>query len=175
VAKLSPLFSRSAHAGHERRRVSRTSHHAFPRSQTRLLTAYADTDAAIKAINSIRLDHYLLKPWDPPEENLYPVLNDVLDDWQAGYRPPFEGIRVLGNRWSSDSHRVKDFLARHQFPYEWMDIEADREACSIYTDGKPQLPLGVLPDGARLENPLLPDLAERVGCRHALNRRSTIF
>jgi thioredoxin reductase (NADPH) len=136
----------------------------FPEAKRVLLTAYADTDAAIKAINSIRLDHYLLKPWDPPEENLYPVLNDVLDDWQAGYRPPFEGIRVIGNRWSSDSHRVKDFLARHQFPYEWMDIEADREACSIYTqDGKPQLPLVVLPDGARLENPLLPDLAERVG------------
>jgi thioredoxin reductase (NADPH) len=83
-----------------------------------LLTAYADTDAAIRAINNARLDYYLLKPWDPPEENLYPVLDDLLDDWQATYQPPFEGIRVLGHRWSPQSHQVKDFLARNQVPYQ---------------------------------------------------------
>ena len=136
----------------------------FPEAKRVLLTAYADTDAAIKAINSIRLDHYLMKPWDPPEEHLYPVLDDLLDDWQANFRAPFEGIRVIGNRWSSDSHRVKDFLARHQFPYQWMDVEADKEACSVYTqEGKPQLPIVVFEDGQRLENPDLSQLAERVG------------
>jgi thioredoxin reductase (NADPH) len=99
----------------------------FPDAKRVLLTAYADTDAAIQAINSARLDYYLLKPWDPPEERLYPVLDDLLDDWFASFRPPFEGIRVVGNRWSSDSHQVKDFLARNQIPYEWLDIEQSKE------------------------------------------------
>ncbi|MBV9471256.1 MAG: FAD-dependent oxidoreductase [Abitibacteriaceae bacterium] len=138
----------------------------FPEAKRVLLTAYADTDAAIKAINTVRLDHYLMKPWDPPEENLYPVLNDVLEDWQANYRPPFEGIRVIGNRWSSDSHRIKDFLARNQFPYQWMNVESDAEACSIYFGAqKPQLPYIILPDSTRLENPGTTDLAERIGLR----------
>lgn len=89
-----------------------------------LLTAYADTDAAIAAINEANINHYLLKPWDPPEENLYPVLDDLLEEWGTNFRPPFEGIRVLGNRWSPQSHTLRDFLARNHVPYQWMDIEA---------------------------------------------------
>ena len=88
----------------------------YPDCKRILLTAYADTEAAIKAINTVKTDYYLLKPWDPPEEQLYPVLTDLLDDWKAGYRPPFGGIKVIGNRWSSDSHRVKDFLSPQSGP-----------------------------------------------------------
>src|ERR671937_157889 len=88
----------------------------YPDAKRALLTAYADTDAAIRAINSVQIHYYLMKPWDPPEERLYPVLDDLLDDWQSGYRPPFEGIRVLGLRWSPKSHQVKDFLGRNQVP-----------------------------------------------------------
>src|SRR5437588_3552651 len=85
----------------------------FPDAKRALLTAYADTEAAIKAINEIKLDYYLMKPWDPPEENLYPVLDDLLTDWLADYSPPFQGVRVVGHRWSPQSHQVKDFLARN--------------------------------------------------------------
>ena len=100
----------------------------FPDAKRALLTAYADTDAAIRAINTTKIDYYLMKPWDPPEERLYPVLNDLLDDWQATFHPPFEGIRVIGNRWSPQSHQTKDFLARNQIPYQWLDIELSPEA-----------------------------------------------
>src|SRR5437870_9130620 len=93
----------------------------YPEARRVLLTAYADTDAAIQAINQAKIHHYLLKPWDPPEEQLYPVLDDLLDDWQASFRPPFEGVRVLGHRWSARSHEVRDFLARQQVPYRWLD------------------------------------------------------
>ncbi len=100
----------------------------FPDAKRALLTAYADTDAAIRAINTTKIDYYLMKPWDPPQERLYPVLNDLLDDWQATFHPPFEGIRVIGNRWSPQSHQAKDFLARNQIPYQWMDIKLSPEA-----------------------------------------------
>jgi len=100
----------------------------FPTAKRTLLTAYADTDAAIKAINDVRLDHYLLKPWDPPEERLYPVLDDLLDDWRAGYQPLFEGIRIIGHRWSADGHLIRDFLAKNLIPYRWLDIETDPAA-----------------------------------------------
>jgi thioredoxin reductase (NADPH) len=93
-----------------------------------LLTAYADTEAAIQAINSAAVHHYLLKPWDPPEEKLFPVLNDLLDDWQAGYRPPFEGIRIVGHRWSPETHQLKDFLARNHVPYLYLDVEQARSS-----------------------------------------------
>src|SRR5277367_118991 len=100
----------------------------FPDARRVMLTAYADTDAAIKAINEARIQHYLLKPWDPPDQNLYPVLDDLLEDWQADYRPPFQGLRVLGLRWSPKSYDVRDFLARNQVPYQFMDVEsADRD------------------------------------------------
>src|SRR5215217_5606529 len=103
----------------------------YPDAKRVLLTAYADTDAAIAAINEAGINHYLLKPWDPPQENLYPVLDDLLEDWQATFPQQFEGIRVLGNRWSPASHGIKDFLARNHVPYQWLDIEtagSDSEA-----------------------------------------------
>ena len=98
----------------------------FPDVRRVLLTAYADTEAAIGAINVVKLDYYLLKPWDPPDQNLYPVLDDLLDQWSASYRPPFEGIRVVGTRWSPRCYEVREFLARHQIPYQWLDIEKRR-------------------------------------------------
>src|SRR5207245_1987418 len=96
----------------------------YPDARRVLLTAYADTDAAIQAINQAKIHHYLLKPWDPPEEHLYPVLDDLLDDWQASFRPPFEGVRLLGHRWSGRSHEVRDVLARQQVPYRCLDMES---------------------------------------------------
>jgi thioredoxin reductase (NADPH) len=138
----------------------------YPDCKRVLLTAYADTEAAIKAINKVKTDYYLLKPWDPPEEQLYPILDDLLDDWKAGYQAPYEGIRVIGNRWSSDSHRVKDFLARNHVPYQWQDIEADSEACSLYEgESTPALPLVIFTDGAKVSNPDNAALAAKVGLK----------
>lgn len=144
----------------------------YPAAKRVLLTAYADTGAAIAAINEAGINHYLLKPWDPPEQNLYPVLDDLLDDWQADYRPPFEGIRVLGNRWSPASHNVKSFLARNHVPYQWLDIEAaatdaeiDRLVQSLDEAERSSLPLVIFPDGARLSEPSTADLTERVGIK----------
>jgi thioredoxin reductase (NADPH) len=141
----------------------------FPDAKRALLTAYADTDAAIRAINSTQIDYYLLKPWDPPEERLYPVLDDLLDDWQASFHPPFEGIRVVGNRWSPQSHQVKDFLARNQVPYQWLDIELEPEAQRLVTyaesDQRQQLPLVLFPDGSRLIQPSNAQIAEKLGLR----------
>jgi thioredoxin reductase (NADPH) len=137
----------------------------FPSSKRILLTAYADTDAAIGAINRSQVDYYLLKPWDPPEEKLYPVLDELLDDWQAGYRPGYGGIRVVGDRWSARVHALKDFLARNQLPYRFQDVEASEEARAVVARfaEAPQLPLVVLPEGEILENPDLARVAERVG------------
>src|ERR1700758_4416658 len=100
----------------------------YPKAKRALLTAYADTDAAIRAINSVKIDHYLLKPWDPPEERLYPVLDDLLDDWIASYSPPFEGVRVVAHRWSPVGMEIKDFLGRNFIPYQALDIEVDESA-----------------------------------------------
>ena len=139
-----------------------------PDAKRVLLTAYADTEVAIAAINTIRLDHYLVKPWDPPEERLFPVLEDLLSDWRAGYRPPFEGIRVVGHRWSVRGHAIKDYLARNQLPYRWLDIEADPEAISLAASaGVDALhePLVVLADGSHLVGPSNAEIAERVGLR----------
>ena len=136
----------------------------FPDARRVLLTAYADTEAAIKAINAVRLDYYLLKPWDPPEEKLYPTLDDLLGEWQVGYRPPFDGIRVVGHRWSPDSHALKDFLGRNQIPFLWLDLEANAEAERLLRESPlARLPLVVLEDGTRLENPDSTQLAELVG------------
>jgi thioredoxin reductase (NADPH) len=146
----------------------------FPDAKRVLLTAYADTDAAIRAINNAKLDYYLLKPWDPPEERLYPVLDDLIDDWLADYRPPFEGIRVVGNRWSPQSHQVKDFLARNQIPYQWMDVELEKEATQLLTysepDGAQRLPLVLFPDGSRLVQPTNLQIAEQIGLRTQAER-----
>ncbi|HEU4822831.1 MAG TPA: FAD-dependent oxidoreductase [Nitrososphaeraceae archaeon] len=100
----------------------------FPEAKRVLLTAYADTDAAIRSINKAKIDYYLMKPWDPPEEHLYPILDDLLDDWWASAKPPFEGIRIIGLRWSPKSYDVKHFLARNGIPYQWLDMEANEEA-----------------------------------------------
>ena len=138
----------------------------FPGAKKVLLTAYADTDAAIKAINDIGLDYYLQKPWDPPEENLYPILDDLLGDWRSSYRPPFEGIRVVGNRWSPRSHGIKDFLARNRVPYQWQDVDASEEARHLVAQldhGAPRLPVVVFPDGTHLEAPENVKVAEKVG------------
>jgi thioredoxin reductase (NADPH) len=138
----------------------------FPDARRVLLTAYADTDAAIAAINEVQLDHYLLKPWDPPEEKLHPVLADLLDDWQLVHRPSFEGIRVVGYQWTSDSYRVKDFLARNNVPYMWMDLDANEEARSLLAaaeDPEATLPWLVLPGGATMSNPSNREIADRIG------------
>jgi thioredoxin reductase (NADPH) len=140
----------------------------FPDARKVLLTAYADTEAAITSINTIELDYYLLKPWDPPEENLYPVLDDLLSDWSAFYSPPYDGIRVAGALWSSTSHHVKDFLARNRIPYQWMDVELDSEAQLLVDQvqkGTKQLPVVFFPDGDVLINPNNQSLAEKVGLK----------
>jgi thioredoxin reductase (NADPH) len=144
----------------------------YPEVKRALLTAYADTQAAIQSINRIGLDHYLMKPWDPPERELYPVLEDLLDDWAAGHRPPFEGIRVLGTLWSPRSHEVKDFLTRNQIPYQWLDVEKDEEARRLQAslNGETRLPLVLFPDGGLLADPDTRALAERTGQQTAAAR-----
>lgn len=138
----------------------------FPEAKRVLLTAYADTDAAIKAINDVQISHYLMKPWDPPEERLYPVVDDILDDWVASYRPGFEGIRVVGNRWSPASYAIKDFLARNQVPYLWLDVEADEEAKRLMESAQGgKLPFVVFPDGTRLCEPAIGEVAQKAGLR----------
>jgi thioredoxin reductase (NADPH) len=144
----------------------------FPETKRVLLTAYADTTAAIAAINDARLDYYLLKPWDPPSERLYPVLDDLLADWQRTYHPPFEGLRVVGNRWSPDSYAVRDFLERNLVPYRWHDI-ASRPGAELVERAQAdptRLPLVVFPDGTLLQEPGRRELAERAGLRTAAER-----
>ncbi len=138
----------------------------YPQARKVLLTAYADTQAAIKSINDIGLDYYLMKPWDPPEENLYPVLDDLLSDWMATVPLPYDGIRVAGTLWSASSHTVKDFLARNQVPYQWLDIELDTEARDLVesvSEGQHRLPGVFFPDGTTLLDPSIQDVAEKLG------------
>jgi len=160
-----------------------------PDAKRVLLTAYADTDVAIKAINSIRLDQYILKPWDPPEEKLYPVLDDMLSDWVADFRPPFEGLRLLARRWSPRGHDIRDYLTRNQVPYAWLDPEADEEgrrlaislietvdgqgtaATIAVTAGEAEaaspeelaIPIVLFPDGSVMRDPTNVQIAEKVG------------
>lgn len=139
----------------------------FPIAKRALLTAYADTNAAIDSINSAHLDYYLLKPWDPPEEKLYPVLDDLIQDWQASFKPEFKGVKVISDRWSPTSHDLRDFLARNQIPYRWLDIETNEEAkkLSAYAgEGEnPNLPLVITGEGDKLIKPSVTDLAQSVG------------
>jgi thioredoxin reductase (NADPH) len=138
----------------------------YPQARRVLLTAYADTQAAIDSINEVRLDYYLMKPWHPPEEKLYPVLDELLEDWKAHVRLPYEGIRVAGTLWSLSCHEVKDFLTRHQIPYQWLDVEKDSNArklvADVSVDGT-KLPVIFFPDGNALIQPDLKTLAEKVG------------
>ncbi len=140
----------------------------YPDAKRALLTAYADTDAAIRAINNVHIDHYLMKPWDPPEERLYGVVDDMLDDWQASYHPTFEGVRVIGNQWSPHSSEVRDFLGRNFVPHQWLNIETDEAAKQLLAttgaDGS-SLPLVVFPDGSFMGNPPTSEVARRLGLK----------
>src|SRR3990172_5866983 len=138
----------------------------YPEAKRVLLTAYADTEAAITSINKIQLDYYLMKPWDPPEDNLYPVVDDLLEEWRANVKLPFEGIRVAGTLWSPQSHDVKDFLARHQIGYQWLDVDRDPKARVLaeeQTQGALKLPVVFFPDGTVLVEPEIRVLAEKTG------------
>jgi len=135
-----------------------------PRAKRVLLTAYADTEEAVRAINQSRVDYYLLKPWDPPEEKLFSVLDDMLEDWRSGYRPGYGGVRVVGDRWSARCHTIRDFLARNQVPYSFLDVEVSDEARSLAEGLAPdQLPLVILADGQRLHAPDPQAVAARIG------------
>lgn len=140
----------------------------FPAAKKVLLTAYSDIEAAIRAINSVKLDYYLLKPWQPPEEKLFPVINDLLDEWHSLYRPDYEATRIIGFQWSPKSHRLKEFLSGNLVPYIWMDVESDPEAEKYLVSAnvsRSNLPLMVLKDGTFIADPSLPDLAASVGLR----------
>jgi thioredoxin reductase (NADPH) len=143
----------------------------FPEAKRALLTAYADTSAAISAINQANINYFFMKPWDPPAEHLYPQLDDLLDDWQASYRPSFEGIRVLGTRWSPKSYELRDFLARNRVPYQWIDVEAsanDAETKRVLEALGPEassLPVVLFPDGSKLLESAPADVAQKVGLR----------
>ena len=146
----------------------------YPEAKRALLTAYSDTEAAIRAINEVGLDYYLQKPWDPPDENLYPNLDDMLGDWRADYRPPFTGLRVVGDRWSPESHRTREFLARNRVPYRWLDVEGSEEAREILTNvdaGAPKLPLIVYEDGSYAEAPENLEIAEKIGLKTRAGQR----
>jgi thioredoxin reductase (NADPH) len=138
----------------------------YPEARRVLLTAYADTEVAIRAINTARIHYYLTKPWDPPEEKLYPVLSDLLEDWKAGYQPPFEGLRVIGHRWSLKDHRVRSFLSRNHVPYRWLDIAGNEEAAKLLLERQldpDKLPVVLFADGSALVEPEPEVLASRVG------------
>lgn len=146
----------------------------YPEAKCVMLTAYSDIEAAIRAINDIKLDHYLMKPWNPPEEKLYPVIDELLNDWQAFYKPDHEGMRIVGFQWSPKSHRLKEFLAGNLIPFLWMDVESDEEAEKYLASANTSttdLPLVVLKDGTFMVDPSLSDLASRIGLQHAANQK----
>lgn len=138
----------------------------YPDAKRVLLTAYSDTDAAIKAINKIRLDYYLVKPWDPPEEKLYPILDDLLGDWQPTFKATFKGIKVVGYQFSQRSHVIKEFLAGNLIPYQWMDVRNAEDGCQllqINNIDNGALPAVFFEDGSYLLNPTITELADKVG------------
>ena len=148
--------------------VLRESLELFPTTKKALLTAYADTDVAIDAINEIGLDNYIMKPWDPPDQKLYPVLDDLLSDWQAGFRPTFEGIRIISQEWSKPAFELKAFLAMNQIPYRSLTVEQDAEADRLMESAGVELvdlPLVLLTDGDPMTNPSPNELAERIGLK----------
>lgn len=143
----------------------------FPQAKRALLTAYSDTNAAISAINEVNINYFFLKPWDPPEDHLYPQLDDLLDDWQASYRPTFQGIRVLGTRWSPRSYELRDFLARNHVPYQWIDVELSandpetKRLVEALGHEAASLPVVLFPDGTKLLETIPSDVAQKVGLR----------
>src|SRR5712675_2896463 len=143
----------------------------FPGAKRALLTAYADTNAAISAINQVSINYFFLKPWDPPSEHLYPQLDDLLDDWQASFRPTFEGIRVLGTRWSPRSYELRDFLARNRVPYQWIDVELSandpetKRLLEALGHEAASLPVVLFPDGTKFLESVPADVAQKVGLR----------
>ena len=144
-----------------------------PAARRVLLTAYADTDVAIAGINELALDHYLMKPWDPPEQRLYPVLDDLLGEWRARVRPSFEGIRVLGSQWSPQSFEAKEFLSRNLVPYEWVDVDVDEPARALaesLAGDLTHLPVVIFPDGTHLVAPTSVQLATKAGLQTHANR-----
>ena len=146
----------------------------YPEAKCVLLTAYSDIEAAIKAINDIKLDHYLMKPWNPPEEKLYPVIDELLNDWQAFYKPDHEGMRIIGFQWSPKSHRLKEFLSGNLVPFLWMDVESDKDAEKYLTSANASpsdMPLVILKDGTCMVDPSPSDLAARIGLQHIANQK----
>jgi thioredoxin reductase (NADPH) len=140
----------------------------YPEAKRVLLTAYADTEAAIRAINAAKIHYYLNKPWDPPEEKLYPVLDDLLEAWKQGYKPPYEGIRVIGLRWSPTDHAVRDFLSRNRIEYKWLDPESMPEAVDLLKEkglDDAKLPVVLFGDGTAMVQPTTMELAGRIGLR----------
>src|SRR6201996_6321973 len=136
----------------------------YPDAKRVLLTAYSDTTAAIKAINDVQLDYYLMKPWNPPEEKLYPVLTDLLEDWQSHYEPDFKGIKLVGYQFSPKSHEIKDYLAGNLIPYRWFDITANPEAKVLLEAnkvGNDALPLIIFEDGSCASQPTIRQVAEK--------------
>jgi thioredoxin reductase (NADPH) len=142
----------------------------FPSAKRALLTAYADTNAAIEAINSARVHYFLLKPWDPPDQNLYPALDDMLNEFMDSYHPPYEGIQLFGTRWSPKAYELRMFLAQNHLPYQWVDVEqsstTDSSAVLHKSDGTAEtLPLMVFPDGTKFCEPTTADIARKIGLR----------
>ena len=142
----------------------------FPSAKRALLTAYADTNAAIEAINSARVHYFLLKPWDPPDQNLYPALDDMLNEFMDSYHPPYEGIQLFGTRWSPKAYELRMFLAQNHLPYQWVDVEqsstTDSTAVLHKSDGTTEtLPLMVFPDGTKFCEPTTADIARKIGLR----------
>src|SRR5215510_14000240 len=138
----------------------------YPDAKRALLTAYADTEAAILANNHAHIVHYLINPWDPPEERLYGVVDDMLDDWQASYHPAFQGVRVVGHQWSPQSTEIRDFLGRNFVPHQWLNVETDEEAKQLLaTTGAEiaSLPIVVFSDGTFLSHPPATEVARKLG------------
>ncbi|MTI23235.1 response regulator [Fulvivirga sp. RKSG066] len=138
----------------------------YPEAKRILLTAYSDTEAAIRAINEVQLDYYLMKPWDPPEEKLYPIINDHLEEWQSTFKPEFHGIKIVGYQWSPKSHMIKDFLSGNLIPYQWLDVESSnkgQQIMDINKIDKKDLPAVFFEDGSFLVSPSLPEVGEKMG------------
>ena len=138
----------------------------YPSAKRVLLTAYSDIEAASKAINDVQLDYYLNKPWDPPEEKLYPTLNDLLDEWQVNHIPAFQGIRLVGYQYAPKSHDIKDFLSRNLIPYQWLDIESEekgQELLDLAGVNHSQLPAVFFEDGSHLTDPSMTEVGDKIG------------